>query len=223
MERPQRPVKNQKGAGRNTNLFLFRRLNMEVGIRRLQKMLNRTNMRAAYISAAISLFGLLVAQPAMARNHAPKHDYQVLGQVALSNGKTTDLFLRKNQEGRTFLYVASANETMAIFDVTNNREPHQVNRLALSGNSNTFTLKPVSDRLAVATTANDPAREFTVLDLGNAPSVEIAKRLQNVDAYAINSATNTVYIAQDGQLLIMRFDHPVTRDAEIWEQFFEAR
>jgi hypothetical protein len=186
-------------------------------------MFNRTNIRAAYASAALSLFGLLVAQPAMARSHVQKTDYQVLGQVALPNGRTTDLFLRKNQEGKTFLYVASANETMAIFDVTNGSEPRQVNRLALSGKPSLFTVRPVSNLLAVASAANDPARELTLLDLGNEPAVEIAKTLKNVDAYAINGATNTVYVAQDGQLLVMRFTRPVTRDAEIWEQFFESR
>jgi hypothetical protein len=186
-------------------------------------MFNRTNIRAAYASVALSLFGLLVTQPAMARSHVQKPDYQVLGQVALPNGRTTDLFLRKNQEGNTFLYVASANETMAIFDVTNSSVPRQVNRLALSGKPASFTVRPVSNRLAVASAANDPARELTLLDLGNAPAVEIAKTLKNVDAYTINSVTNTVYVAQDGQLLIMRFAGPVTRDAEIWEKFFESR
>ncbi|HEY1949363.1 MAG TPA: hypothetical protein VGG97_20315 [Bryobacteraceae bacterium] len=183
---------------------------------------NRTKVQAVYASAAFSLLGLL-AQPAMARNHTPKPDYQVMGQVALNNGKTTDLFLRKNQEGRTFLYVASVNKTLTIFDVTNSREPRQVNRLALSGKSNSFTIRPVSDRLAVATTANDPADEFTLIELDHAPAVEIAKRLKNVDAYTIDGVSNTAYVAQDGQLLVLRFGHPITRDAEIWEQFFETR
>jgi hypothetical protein len=184
---------------------------------------NRTNIRAAYASAALSLFSLLVAQPAMARSHAQKPDYQVLGQAALPNGRTTDLFLRKDREGNTFLYVASANETMAIFDVTDSSEPRQVNRLAFSGKPASFTVRPVSNRLAVVSAANDPARELTLLDLGNEPAVEIAETLKNVDAYTINGATNTVYVAQDGRLLVMRFARPVTRDAEIWEQFFESR
>jgi hypothetical protein len=112
---------------------------------------------------------------------------------------------------------------MAIFDVTDSSEPRQVNRLALSGKPASFTVRPVSNRLAVVSAANDPACELTLLDLGNEPAVEIAETLKNVDAYTINGATNTVYIAQDGRLLVMRFARPVTRDAEIWEQFFESR
>jgi hypothetical protein len=182
---------------------------------------NPTKLPAVYASAAFSLLGLLT-QPAMARNHTQEPDYKVMGQVALNNGKTTDVFLRKNQEGRTFLYVASVNKTLTIFHVTNSREPRQVNRLALSGNSNSFTVRPVRDRLAVATT-NDPADEFTLIDLDHAPAVEIAKRFKNVDAYTIDGIRNTAYVAQDGQLLVLRFGHPITRDAEIWEQFFETR
>jgi hypothetical protein len=184
--------------------------------------INRRNIRTASASAALSFLSVLMVQPAMARNHTPRTD-KVLGQAVLPYKKTTDLFLRRNREGRTFLYVASANRTLAIFDVTNGSEPRQVNRLTLATASNSFTLKPVGDRFAVATTVNDPAGEFTVLDLANTPSVEITKKLKNVDAYTIDGATNTAYIAQDGQLLIMRFERPVTRDAEIWEQFFQTR
>jgi len=183
---------------------------------------NRTKPMAVYASAALSLLGF-VALPAMARDHVRKPDYKVVGQVALQNGKTTDLFLRKNQKGRTFLYVASANQTLAIYDVTDKSEPHLVNRLALSTTRNSFEVRPISDRTAVATTSNDPATEFTVLDLDNAPSVEVAQRFKNVDAYTIDGANNTAYVSQDGQLLVIQFGHPVTRDAEIWEQSYESR
>jgi hypothetical protein len=184
---------------------------------------DQTKIRAASTIAALSVMSILAAQPISARTRVQKPDYQVLGQAALPGGKTTDLFLRQSQDGRTFLYVASVNQTMAVFDVTNNAEPHQVNRLVLSATSNAFTFKPIGERLAIASAAADPAHDFTVLDLNNAPSVQIAKTLKNVDAYTINGTTNTAYVAQDGRLTVMRFGHPVTRDAEIWEQFFQTR
>jgi hypothetical protein len=184
---------------------------------------NRTKIRVAYTTVALSLLGGLATQPAMARNHPLKPDYKVLSRVALPNAKTTDLFLRTDQQGHTFLYVAFANESIAIFDVTDSREPHLVNRLALASNRSSFTLKPVNDRLAVATTANDRNADFTLLDLGSAPSIEIVKTLKNVDAYTIDNDMNTAYVAQDEHLLVLRFDQPVTRDAAVWEQFFEAR
>jgi hypothetical protein len=184
---------------------------------------DRTKIRAASTIAALSLMSVLTTQPASARTRVQKPDYQVLGQAALPAGKTTDLFLRQSQDGRTFLYVASANQTMAVFDVTDDAEPHQVNRLALSGTSNAFTVKPIGERLAVASAAADPAQNFTVLDLNNAPSVQIAKTLKNVDVYIINGTSDTAYVAQGGRLIVMRFGHPVTHDAEIWEQFFRSR
>ena len=81
----------------------------------------------------------------------------------------------------------------------------------------------MSDHVAIASGAPDASQSLTVLDLANAPSVEIAKTLKNVDAYAIDGETNTLYVAQRGKLSVMQFDHPITREAEIWEQSYEAR
>jgi hypothetical protein len=161
--------------------------------------------------------------PAEARNHLKESDYKIVGRAALNGGKTTDLFLRRDQEGRTFLYVASANRTLAIFDVTRSDEPHQVNRLVFTAKPASFQVRPVSADMALAATSNDPAGELTLLDLGNGHAVAVAKRFKNLDAYTIDGANDTAYVAQNGQLLVIHFNHPITRDAEIWEQSYEAR
>jgi hypothetical protein len=63
---------------------------------------------------------------------------------------------------------------------------------------------------------------FVSPGLNDAPSVQIAKTLKNVDAYIINDTSDTAYVAQGGRLIVMRFGHPVTHDTEIWEQFFRS-
>lgn len=183
---------------------------------------NRNRMLAILGFIAISSASVLTP-PALAKDHARTAGYNVLGQVQLQSGKTTDLFLRRSQNGRTFLYVASAGQTLSIFDVTNSSEPREVNHLALATTAGDFRVRPVSDRMAVATAATDPAEQFTVLDVGNAPTGAIAKRLDHVDAYTLDGASNTAYVAQNGRLSIIHFDQPVTREAEIWEQSYEAR
>lgn len=50
----------------------------------------------------------------------------------------------------------------------------------------------------VASGAPDASQSLTVLNLANAPSVENAKTLKNVDAYAIDAEANTLYVAQRG-------------------------
>jgi hypothetical protein len=116
-------------------------------------MILNKNIRTVVSVAAFSLFGVLAVQPATARTSLQTPDYKVLAQAALLFEKTTDLFLRANQQGRTFRYVASANQTITVFDVTNNREPRQVNRPSLASNSNALSVKSVGNHLAVVAAA----------------------------------------------------------------------
>ncbi len=67
------------------------------------------------------------------------------------------------------------------------------------------------------------AEELTVVDLGDGPSARVARQFKNAEAYTLDGANNTAYVATAGKLVVMRFDHPITHDAEIWEQSFEAR
>lgn len=62
-----------------------------------------------------------------------------------------------------------------------------------------------------------------MVDLGNGPSASVARQFKNAEAYTLDGVSNTAYIAEGGKLVMMRFDQPITHDAEIWEQSYEAR
>jgi hypothetical protein len=141
----------------------------------------------------------------------------------LSNSKTTDLFLRSDAKNHQYLYVASADNTLTVYDVTNPKELRETQSLALSGASSQFVVRPVSDRMAIATAAPNNGANLTVLNFSNLPSTEIEKQLKSVDAYAIDGDTNTLYVAQQGKLVVMKFGHPITREAEIWEESYNSR
>jgi hypothetical protein len=178
----------------------------------------------ALLLTALAASGLFAAH-ANAKDKATRRSaaYTVLSQERLDNGKTTDLFLRNSRNGREFLYLASANGTLSIFDVTDPKEPRPLQSLVLVDKPGSFQIRPVNNRVAIASGAVDPAENLTVLDLSNAPSTEIAKQLKTVDAYTIDGAGQIVYVAQRGTLVVLQFDHPITREAEIWEQSFETR
>jgi len=184
-----------------------------------QTTLNNSMKLAGAVFAAL----VLAAAPAAAKGHHDSKANRVLCEETLANGKTVDLFLRRSNEGRRFLYVASSNGMLSIYDVSQPAEPREMNTLALSSDKPAYQFRPVNERVAIASGAPDASQSLTVLDLANAPSVEIAKRLKNVDAYTIDGETNTLYVAQRGKLFVIQFDHPTTREAEIWEQSYEAR
>ncbi|HEX4808788.1 MAG TPA: hypothetical protein VH325_07660 [Bryobacteraceae bacterium] len=186
--------------------------------------MTRTTFRNS-VKVAGAVFAALAfaAAPAAPKEHHDSKANRIAYEETLANGKATDLFLRRSNNGGRFLYIASASGTLTIYDVSQPAEPRELNTLALSSEKSTFQIRPVSDHAAIASGAPDASQSLTVLDLANAPSVEIAKTLKNVDAYTIDSETNTLYVAQRGKLFVIQFDHPITREAEIWEQSYEAR
>lgn len=179
---------------------------------------NSTRLAGA-IFAALTL----AAAPAAAKPHHYSKRDRVLCEETLANGKTTDLFLRRTNEGRRFLYIASSNGMLSIYNVSQPAEPRRMSTLALGSDKPAFQIRRMTEQVAAASAAADASQSLTVLDLANEPSIEIAKTLKNVDAYTIDAGTNTLYVAQRGKLSVIQFDHPITREAEIWEQSYEAR
>jgi hypothetical protein len=186
-------------------------------------MTQRTFRNSIEVVAAVFAVSAFTAAPAAANEHHHSKTYRTVSEETLPNGKTTDLFLRRSNKGSRYLYVASANGTLAIYDISQPAEPRELHTLELSSDKSAFQIRPVSGHAALASGAPDPGQRLTVLDLDNAPSVGIAKTLKNVDAYTIDGETNTLYVAQRGKLSVIQFDDPITRDAEIWEQSYEAR
>jgi hypothetical protein len=62
-----------------------------------------------------------------------------------------------------------------------------------------------------------------VIDLSDAASAEIGRQFKDVDAYAIDDNKQILYVAQPGEVTVIRFDHPISRDAELFEESYEAR
>jgi WD40 repeat protein len=160
---------------------------------------------------------------AVAKGHHDNDGFKVITVRTLDDAKTTDLFLLKGQNGKKFLYLASANGKLSIFDVTHPSNLREVSSWTLApATTQTFHVRPISDRFAVASDSNT-ADELTALDLSKTAAEEIARRFKNVDAYAIDGNQQVLYVARQGELTVVRFDHPITREAERWEQSFEAR
>lgn len=186
--------------------------------------MKRNAMRGGAVLATATLlsFGLFTT-PAAAKEHRRPADYRVLSQESIGSSKTADLFLRKDANNRQYLYVASADNTLSVFDVTDPKELRKIQSLALSGATSTFRVRPITNHAAIATDAPDTGANLTVLNFSNLPSTDVATQLKNVDAYAIDGNTNTLYVAQQGKLVVMRFGHPITREAEIWEESYNSR
>ena len=175
------------------------------------------------VAIAVLTAMILGGQTVFAKAHGSTGGYKVLAERNLGVAKATSMFLRQDQRGHKFLYVASDAGVLSILDVSDPREPRKVDDLRLTGAESNFRVRPVSNRIALATRTADSAEDLTIVDLGNGPSASVAHQFKNAEAYTLDGASNTAYVAAGGELVVMRFDHPITHDAEIWEESYENR
>lgn len=174
--------------------------------------------------AIVAVCGIgLIAQPIFARDHAKTLGYTLTSDPALANVKATDLFLRQDNNGHKYLYVAFANNTLAVLNVTNPAEITETRHLAFAMSPQIAHIEPLNARFTVVTNVPSPDHNLAVLDASDPATPEIAKEFRNADCYTIDSGSQTLYVVCNGELSIMQFDRPITRDAEIFEQNYEAR
>ena len=163
------------------------------------------------------------ANAAVAKDHHKDKGFRVIAVRTLDNAKVADLLLLNGQGGKQFLYLASADGKLSMFDASRASELSEVSSWMLAnGGSGAFRLQPINDRFVVASDArtND---HVAVLDLSDAASETIAREFKNADAYAADDNKQVLYVAQPGKLTVVRFDHPISRDAERFEESYEAR
>ncbi|HTF66544.1 MAG TPA: hypothetical protein VK638_28060 [Edaphobacter sp.] len=178
--------------------------------------------RTVVAALAFTVMGLST-QAAAANSVVTHKGYQLLGETTLGNTKVTDLFLRADGHGKTYLYVAYAGNTISVLDVTDETTPHEVNHFSLAGASNGLQIDPISSRLALATDAVKTGNDMAVVDLDDGAGPEITKSFHDVDCYTVDGRQAVAFVAHGGELSIVRFNRPVTRDTEIWEQLFKTR
>jgi hypothetical protein len=75
----------------------------------------------------------------------------------------------------------------------------------------------------VITNTAAPERDLALVDTNTPATPEIASEFKNADCYTIDPSDETLYVVPNSELSILRFDRPLTRDAEIFEQFYGAR
>jgi hypothetical protein len=185
---------------------------------RIQKILRLT---VVTLTTFATLGAGFVVQPVLAAGHQKNPGYTLVGEMTLPNAHATDLFLRRDKQERKYLYVVYADNTLSVVDVTNTAEIPETRRLALTVKK--ATAEQVNGSFVVLSNTPEPEQDVTVLDTSALATPAIPKQFTNADCYTIDPSDQTLYVAQQGELSVTRFDRPITRDAEIFEQSYHAR
>ena len=163
------------------------------------------------------------ANAAVAKDHHNDKGFKVIAVRTLDNTEVADLLLLNGQGGKQFLYLASADGTLSIFDTSHPGHLRELSSWRLtSSDTQNFRIESINDRFVIASDARTDDH-VAVLDLSNTASKEIARQFKDVDAYAVDDNKQVLYVAQPGQLTVVRFDHPISRAAELFEESYEAR
>ena len=163
------------------------------------------------------------AVPAFASDHFVSKGFTVITVLPLDNTITTELHLLTGTDGKQFLYLASTDGHLSIFDVTRPSHLRELNSWRLtSSDTQNLRIEPINDRFVIASDAKTDTH-VAVLDVSDAASKEISRQFKHVDAYAVDDNKQVLYVAQPGKLTVVRFDHPIDKDAEHFEESYEAR
>jgi hypothetical protein len=164
-----------------------------------------------------------ITQPAVAKDRPNKDGYTVLNTTTVESAKADDLFIRKDGQGHTYLYVIYANNTLAVFDVTDARKVKETKHLTLTEEEHVNHARPLNVRQVLVGNAAAAEHELALIDTADPPLPRVVQQFRDADCYTVNAMTQTVYVVQRGKLKVIQFDGPVTRDAEHFEQAYEAR
>ena len=141
------------------------------------------------------------------------------------------------QNGKRFLYLVSADEKLSMFDVTHPGALRELSSCMLaSSEAQFYRVRLISnqsglpaeseadDRVAMVALSEAALKEIAPrVTLSDAASEEIGRHFKGVDAYAVDENKRVLYVAQRGELTVIRFNHPISRDAELFEESYENR
>jgi hypothetical protein len=189
--------------------------------------MRQNQTRQQRVSAAgtvVLLAATLGIQPLLRAGTEDKPaDYKVVAQASLGGSRVTDMFLRASRTGKTYLYVTREDRTLSVYDVSLGTEPKETEELSLTKKAEPLRIHAAGPDTAIVSDAPEPSRQLSILNFTDEAHPKVARYFPEVEAFAIDSKTTTLYVAQHGKLSIVQFERPITRDAAIWEQFFEAR
>jgi len=157
---------------------------------------------------------------------------EVLAHVPLNSATTLQMFTRRDNKGRLYLYaLGQAGQAVSVVDITDAARPSIVSQVPYSGpagygNVQTLgmntALVEMPDQVAAPTNAT-PAKSLALLDISNPAAPHITLRFAGVTAVSRDDSRSLLFIANNEGLWIVRHYEPPDIGVTAWENFVSAR
>jgi hypothetical protein len=157
---------------------------------------------------------------------------EVLAHIPLNSVTTVQMFTRRDNKGRLYLYALGASgQAVSVIDITDAAKPSLVTQVAYPGptgygNVQTLgmntALVEIPDQPGAPTNAT-PAKNLALLDISNPAAPHITLRFAGVTAVSRDDSRNLLFITNNEGLWIVRHYEPPDIGVTAWENFVSAR
>lgn len=159
---------------------------------------------------------------------APSKVPEIVGHIALNATTTQQMFIRRDNKGRLYLYsLGAAGQAVSAIDITDAARPALISQVAYSGPTgagNAQSLGMNTELIEVpdqpAAPANAPAaKNIALVDVSNPAAPHVTLRFSGVTAIAHDDSRGLLFIANNEGIWIVRHYEPPDAGTIAWEAF----
>jgi hypothetical protein len=182
----------------------------------------------------LMVLALAISCQLQAKDHktAPSKGPEIVGHIALNAAMTQQMFTRRDNKGRLYLYsLSAAGQAVSVIDITDAAHPAVISQVAYAGPTgagNVQTLGMNTEMVEVpdqaAAPANaPPAKNITLVDVSNLAAPHVTLRFAGVTAVARDDSRSLLFIANNEGIWVVRHYEPPDIGVRAWEDFVSAR
>jgi hypothetical protein len=193
--------------------------------------LAKGNTSMKHTLATLMVLALAIATQLEAKDPhktAPSKGAEIVGHIALNAAMTQQMFTRRDNKGRLYLYSLSATgQAVSVIDITDAAHPALISQVAYSGatgagNVQTLgvntELVEVPDQPAAPVNA-PPAKNISLVDVSNPAAPHVTLRFAGVTAVARDDSRSLLFIANNEGIWVVRHYEPVDAGVRAWLEF----
>jgi hypothetical protein len=157
---------------------------------------------------------------------------EVLAHIPLNSVTTVQMFTRRDNKGRLYLYaLGAAGQAVSVIDITDAAKPSVISQVAYPGPIGYGNVQTVGTNTALVEIADQPgvpanatpAKNLALLDISNPAAPHITLRFAGVTAVSRDDSRSLLFIANNDGLWIVRHYEPPDIGVTAWETFVSAR
>lgn len=185
--------------------------------------------------ATLMISALAIASQLQAKDphkSAPSASPEIVGHVTLNAETTQQMFTRRDNKGRLYLYsLGAAGQAISVIDITDATHPALVSQVAYSGPTGAGNVQPlgmntelveVPDQSAIPAVPQ-PAKNIALVDISNPAAPRVTLRFAGVTAVARDDSRSLLFIANHEGIWVVRHYEPPDIGVQAWEDFVSAR